>query len=190
MQMSEKFKEAMLAAQAELEQLEQRRAALLRVVESLRAASGDEQLEIAPPAGYEPKGLTEEIRTVLKLTTVHLDPVQIRDSLIRRGFTSMTPRNLLISVHTVISRLWDARELDVIQRDGKPAYKRRLTLRDLAGIPGRIHSAATLSDGLPVSNPSHPIHNPPPIVRKTEGEGFEPKYGSPDPLNQRGKKRH
>lgn len=180
--MSEKFKEAMLAAQAELEQLEQRRAALLRVIESLKAASGDEQLEIAPPPGYVPKGLTEEIRTVLKLTTVHLDPVQIRDSLIRRGFRSMTPRNLLISVHTVISRLWDARELDVIQRDGKPAYKRRLTLRDLAGIPSEIHSVTTPPDGPPVSDPSHRIHNPGPIVKV--------KRGFRDPLNPRGKKRH
>lgn len=190
MQVSEKFKEAMLAAQAELEQLEQRRAALLRVIESLRAASGDEQLEIAPPPGYVPKGLTEEIRTVLKLTTIHLDPVQIRDSLIRRGFTSMTPRNLLISVHTVISRLWDARELDAVQRDGKPAYKRRLTLSDLAGIQSEIHAPATLSDGSRHSEPPHPIHNPLPNVRNTGGEGFKPKYGLPDPLNQRGKKRY
>ena len=121
----------MLAAQAELGQLEKRRETLLRLIESLRAASGDEHLELEPPPGYVPKGLTEEIRAILKLTTVHLDPVQIRDSLIRRGFTSMTPRNLLISVHTVLSRLYDARELDVAEREGKPSYKKRRTIGDM-----------------------------------------------------------
>ncbi len=119
--MSDKYKEAMLEAQAELEQLEQRRATLLRLIESLKAASGDERLELTPPPGYVPKRLTEEMITILRLTTVHLDAMQIRDSLINRGVTSQTPRNLLISVHTVLGRIKD--DLDVIERDGKPAYR-------------------------------------------------------------------
>lgn len=121
--MDDHYKQAMHAAQEELARLEERRASLLRLIDSLAALSENEQYELTPPAGYVPQGLTDEVRTILGLTTVHLLPTEIRDALIARGFAASSPRNLLISVHTVISRLFDARELDVSDKNGKPAYK-------------------------------------------------------------------
>jgi hypothetical protein len=40
---------------------------------------------------------------------------------------------------------------------------------------------------LPISDPSHPIHHARPIAMVVETEDLKPKYGYPDPLNQRGK---
>ena len=123
--MDETYMNALQAAQAELARLEKRRSVLLRIIEGLSELSEEERAELAPPEGYIPQGLTDEIRTILSLTTVHLVPTQIRDSLIVRGFRASSPKNLLVNVHTVLSRLHDARELDVIEKDGKPAYKMR-----------------------------------------------------------------
>ena len=58
---------------------------------------------------------------------MHLDPTQIRDSLITRGFPYTSPKNLLISVHTVLGRIKE--ELDVIMPEaGKPAYRAKSSL--------------------------------------------------------------
>ncbi|MBZ5629444.1 MAG: hypothetical protein LAO06_11335 [Acidobacteriia bacterium] len=125
--MGDKYIEALHQAQAEMARLEERRSVLLRLIANLKElAEQDDGLafELTPPPGYVPKGLTEEIRTVLSLTTVHLNPVQIRDVLIRRGVAHSSPKNLLINVHTVLSRLHDARKLDVVKgADDKPAFK-------------------------------------------------------------------
>lgn len=117
----ESFQKAMQDAQEELARLEQRRAKLLQLIEDLKALSGDEFLELTPPPGYEPEGPTAEIRKILSLSTVHLTATQIRDSLMQRGFEKSNPKTLLIAVHTVLGRI--DKELDVIERDGKPAYK-------------------------------------------------------------------
>ncbi|SPF31624.1 hypothetical protein SBA1_100080 [Candidatus Sulfotelmatobacter kueseliae] len=132
--MEDSFKAALHQAQGELETLEQRRSVLLRLIQNLKELSEDEAYELTPPPGYVPQGLTEEIRTILSITTVHLTPMEIRDSLITRGFKASSPKNLLINVHTVISRLHDARELSVAQKDGKPAYKRSEQITALAQL--------------------------------------------------------
>lgn len=119
--MGDEYKEALLKAQAQLAEIDERRAALIRLIETLKVLAEDELYELAPPPGYEPEGLTTEIRKILSLTTVHLTPMQIRDALIKRGFRHSSPKNLLISVHTVIGRLEN--DLDFVEREGKRAYK-------------------------------------------------------------------
>lgn len=130
------YRQALHAAQSELARLEERRASLLRLIENLSAIAEEDQYELTPPPGYVPQGLTEEIRTILNLTTVPLWPTEIRDALITRGFKASSPKNLLINVHTVISRLHDARELDPSDKDGKTAYKLKPTLYQLEALMG------------------------------------------------------
>jgi hypothetical protein len=207
--MSDTYKQALHAAQEELYRLEERRIALIRLIETLSALSEDERFELTPPPGYIPQGLTDEVRTILGLTTVHLTPTEIRDSLIARGFKASSHRNLLINVHTVLSRLYDARELDVVEKEkGKPAYKRRGELNLIAQLanidpnllPEQVRASITppltpgeakrkMQEHLPTAHPSHPIHDAGPIAKVTEANDWKPKYGTPDPLNQRGKKR-
>src|SRR5258708_35514062 len=119
------YEQALHEAQAELARLEERREVLLRLIQNLKELSSREMYLLTPLPGYVPKGLTEEIKVIMTLTTVHLDAMQIRESLIVRGVTYTSPRNLLINVHTVLGRIKD--ELDVIERDGKPAYKAKGT---------------------------------------------------------------
>ncbi len=137
--MSHIFKDALHQAQAELARLEERKAALIRLIENLKALSENDAYELEPPIGYVPKGLTEEIRTILGLTTVHLDAVKIRDSMLRRGFEKASPKNLLIAIHTVLGRIKN--ELDVIERDGKPAYRAQLK-SNIPPLP-TLHSTAS-----------------------------------------------
>lgn len=118
--MNEKYKEALDEAQAELAQLDKRRAALLELISDLASLCDIDSTELEPPPDYVPKGLTDEIRTIMGLTTVPLDAIQVRDSMLRRGFEKANPKNLLIAVHTVLGRIKS--ELDVSERDGKPAY--------------------------------------------------------------------
>lgn len=124
--MTDGYKEALEQAQTELRMLEERRANLLKLIVNLKALSQDELYELTPPPGYEPEGMTAEIRKVLNLTTAHLTATQIRDSLIQRGFSKANPKNLLIAVHTVLGRI--EKELDVIERDGKSAFKSKVQL--------------------------------------------------------------
>src|SRR6476620_8404131 len=120
--MTDKYTEALHQAQEELAYLEERRGILLRLIQGLRELSADDAYELTPPPGYVPKGLTEEIRTILTLTTVPLEPTQIRDSLITRNFPHTSPKNLLINVHTVLGRIEDV--LDVTEdENGKKRYK-------------------------------------------------------------------
>jgi hypothetical protein len=130
--MQNKFNEALQQAQEELARIQERAVSLIKLIEVLKSLSGDDLYELTPPPGYVPDGLTAEIRKVLNLTSVHITPIQIRDSLIVRGFASANPKNLLISVHTVLGRMED--ELDVITRDGKPAYKMTMNATMKAGI--------------------------------------------------------
>jgi hypothetical protein len=123
--MDDKYRDALIQAQTELAILEERRAILLKLIGDLKSLSQDELYELTPPPGYEPEGLTAEVRKILGLTTVHLTPVQIRDSLMQRGFSKANPKNLLIAVHTVLGRI--EKELDAIERDGKSVYKAKVS---------------------------------------------------------------
>ena len=117
--MEDHYKESLHQAQAELAALEKRREARYKLIETLNVLSEDDTYELNPPPGYVPKGLTDEMRIILTLTNAHLDPVQIRDALLKRGFKG-NPKNVLIAVHTVLGRI--KAELDVMEREGKPAY--------------------------------------------------------------------
>jgi hypothetical protein len=120
--MQDKYKDALRAAQEELQALEKRREVLLRFIEDARDLARVDRYELDPLPGYEPEGMTQEIRLILGLTTTPLTPTEIRDALVARGFKNeSSPKNLLIAVHTVLSRIKD--ELETVERDGKTAYR-------------------------------------------------------------------
>ena len=81
---------------------------------------GLEFLDSNIPLDLETPGFTEQIRRMLQETSVPLTAVQIRDSLIAAGVSQSPPKNLLISVHTVLGRLES--NLKKTERDGKTAY--------------------------------------------------------------------
>jgi hypothetical protein len=160
---SDKYDQALHEAQAELQKLDERRAALLRLIESLRVVSGDEAYELTPPPGYVPMGLTDEIRKILEITKVYLEPVQIRDSLVQRGVQHSSPRNLLINVHTVLDRI--EKELDKFEKDGKTTYRMKDVYR--SGMRGMdSYPAVSLGDiPTPPKRPVLPME--PPLHRES-----------------------
>lgn len=108
---------------AEANRLEKEKAQVAReltgleqVVESLEFMT-NEEVTLEP----EPAGFTDHIRTILQRTTIPLTPVQIRDSCVAAGFAQKSLKNLLISVHTTLSRIES--NLEKTQVEGKTAYR-------------------------------------------------------------------
>lgn len=89
---------------------------LEQILEGLDFMSND------TPPDLEEVGFTDQIRRILGTTSSYLVPTQIRDALQQAGVTGSSPKNLLISVHTVLNRIQD--ELETTQTaEGKTAYR-------------------------------------------------------------------
>lgn len=110
-------------------------------------------------------GLTDAIRMAFKtqeagmygLMSTAMSAQDVRDKMERMGYGGRWG-NLLASIHTVIKRLHEKGELQAAGNlNGKETYTwiRRKTIGQMIAEGG----------DKPVSNPSHPIHNPEPIVR-------------------------
>jgi hypothetical protein len=101
--------------QAEMEDKQRELAALDLILQSVDSLSSAEPIE------GEPSGMADHVRRLLQQTPIHLLPTQIRDSLIVRGITGSSPKNLLIGVHNVIARL--EHFLDKSEINNRPAYR-------------------------------------------------------------------
>ena len=102
----------------ELTQIKKEMIGLEQIIDGLDFMSND------IPPDLEERGFTDQVRGILSMTNSHLVPTQIRDALMSAGVTGSSPKNLLISVHTVLGRIAD--ELDTITTtEGKTAYKRK-----------------------------------------------------------------
>lgn len=82
---------------------------------------GLEFLSSNRPAELEAPGFTDQVRKVLQQTLQPLTATEIRDCLISTGVKHTSPKNLLISVHTVLGRIKS--DLSEYERAGKAAYK-------------------------------------------------------------------
>ena len=82
---------------------------------------GLEFLSTDRPPELEAPGFTEQVRKLLQQTLEPLTATDIRDHLVATGIEHTSPKNLLISVHTVLGRIKpDLREFE---KAGKSAYK-------------------------------------------------------------------
>lgn len=112
----------------ELTQIKKEMIGLEQIIDGLDFMSND------IPPDLEERGFTDQIRGILSMTNSHLVPTQIRDALMAAGVTGSSPKNLLISVHTVLGRIAD--ELDTITTtEGKTAYKRK----QRGALPSRLN---------------------------------------------------
>jgi hypothetical protein len=103
--------------QAKIEQVRRELATVDQILEAI------DFLDAAPPLEGEPSGMADHIRRTLQQTTTHLLPTQLRDLLLAAGVTSRSPKNLLIGVHNVLSRLEP--RLETKQINGRMAYRWR-----------------------------------------------------------------
>ena len=80
--------------------------------------------EPAPDKALEVTGLTDAIRGVLSTHSEHyLSPIHIRDLLREMGFDTGKYRNVLASIHTVLKRLRNQRDVVDASHEGKVVYK-------------------------------------------------------------------
>jgi hypothetical protein len=123
-----KIAEERVVLQTEMEQKQRELAAIDQILEGLDFYESDAPLE------GEPSGMADHIRRILQQTPVHLLPTQIREALIAVGVTGSSPKNLLIGVHNVISRL--EAFLEMIEINGRPAYRWKRDRAAKRGISG------------------------------------------------------
>jgi len=120
--------EERVVLQSELERNQRELSTIDLILEGLDFNESDAPLE------GEPSGMADQIRRLLQQTPVHLLPTQIREALIAVGVTGSSPKNLLIGVHNVLSRLDPF--LETILINGRPAYiwkRDRAAKRDISG---------------------------------------------------------
>jgi hypothetical protein len=117
--------------QTELETLQRELAGIEHILEGVDVVTSDE------PLASEPKGMGDHIRHLLQETPVHLLPTQIRDSLISVGVTGSSPKNLLIGVHNVLSRL--DRFLDTTEINNRTAYRWKREANSAAKVGSSGH---------------------------------------------------
>ena len=81
-------------------------------------------LRDGPPLEGEPKRTADQVRHTLQQTSVYLLPTQLRDLLLAAGVNSTSPKNLLIAVHNVLSRLKPFLESKEVNRRTAYRWKR------------------------------------------------------------------
>ena len=136
----EKVMERLFTINEERAALQRELAAIDQILEGLDIYQSDAPLE------GEASGVSDHVRRLLQQTPVPLLPTQIREALTAIGITGSSRKNLLISVHNVLSRL--DRYLDTTEINNRPAYRwkqdaDRATKR---GISRSDKSQASLSE--------------------------------------------
>lgn len=101
--------------QSEEDQIMRQLSGLDQITEGLDFMSGSTGLP-----DLEPVGFTDRIRKILSETKEPLLPTQIRELLVAQGQTASSAKNLLINVHTVLSRIES--EIKKVKIAGKIAY--------------------------------------------------------------------
>lgn len=67
--------------------------------------------------------LTEAVYKVLEDSNVHLTAIEIQRELRRLGFSTAEYTNPGATVHTILKRLKENNQADLIVKDGKSAYR-------------------------------------------------------------------
>ena len=119
------YQEKIAAIEKQLEAYE-------RVLSGLRFLANP-QAEMSLPRRMDLTGMgvQEAVLVILAHASVPMTPVEIRDTLISSGVEGSSPKNLLIAVHTAITRLGEQVE-EIKGPDGKPTYKAKDSMAILA----------------------------------------------------------
>jgi hypothetical protein len=88
-----------------------------------------------PPPDLEELGFRGQIEKVLQQNAPnYLLPTQIREKLAAAGVTGSTPRNLLISIHTILTRLDKDKLIEPTEQNGRTAYRWKSAVNRYAEI--------------------------------------------------------
>jgi hypothetical protein len=88
-----------------------------------------------PPPDLEELGFRGQIEKVLQTHAPnYLLPTEIREKLAAAGVTGSTPRNLLISIHTILTRLDKDKLIESTEQNGRTAYRWKSAVNRYAAI--------------------------------------------------------
>lgn len=125
--------------------IEKRLAMVQQEIEGLRFLGNPEARLPLPPRVSE-LGLQNAVRLVLERAyPIPLPPTQIRNTLTDAGLIGSSPKNLLISVHTVLTRI-KSELIEIPQADGRTAYRLKDDPAGKADVP---HSATNNEPSIP-----------------------------------------
>ncbi|HEX8889364.1 MAG TPA: hypothetical protein VF779_09305 [Pyrinomonadaceae bacterium] len=68
-------------------------------------------------------GLTDAVRAALKAFDRPMLPVEVRDALISLGYDLSIYSNVMASIHTILKRLVESKEIEEVDKDGRKAYQ-------------------------------------------------------------------
>jgi hypothetical protein len=112
------------------EELELSAADLRQAIYGLAALSGEDAKSFQEshpdlfPEFIDPDvGLTDAVREVMKNRRLYITPVGVRDKLIAVQYDLSKYKNVMASLHTVLKRLVDSKELLMDTRGGKTVYR-------------------------------------------------------------------
>jgi hypothetical protein len=119
------YRTALEAAVREYEDLGQQRSRIDKRLAQLAQTIGT----LNRLCGFTPNvfwGLTDSCRVVLRGAAHPMTPMEVRDRLEAIGFDLSKYSSSLAAIHTVLKRLGEAREVDVVELDsGRLAYRWR-----------------------------------------------------------------
>jgi hypothetical protein len=148
------YKKALTAAYVQLgenieeqERLEEQRKRLSQTIASLSILIDEpidpEWRDIINTESLNDIGFTDAVRAVLKeaalKTPSYLHATEVRDSLMRKGYELTGYSNALATIHNVLKRLVDNREIEAIPVGTKTAYKWKQ--EEKKNLPERIRTA-------------------------------------------------
>jgi hypothetical protein len=183
------FKESLKAAKAELaalqhelggclkhqEELEKKIAAVRQMITGFSDALGEQFVE------EDSLGLTDAIRQAFRTSGSPMTPTDVKGRLETLGYDTSKYGNMMASVHSVINRLVKQGQIrGVGALGGKPAYQ-------WSGPSPSVEDILTKAFGRPAAPIVKVTKQIPTETPPTQKEEFKPKYGQPDPLNQRKK---
>ena len=179
-------KEALLEAYRERNAIEQRIVSLKQVIDGLALLCEPEAFEeVLVNGGNLPDGygtsLTDAIRRIFLISSEPmLTPPEVRDALLKMGVNIAKYKQPLVPIHNSLKRLVVQEELAEFRDDNNELRGYRLVSSGTARLRSKkdIFSHGTLADqlgdgdswlhgGLPANDPSHPLRNPPPMVKVT-----------------------
>ena len=131
------YKHTLIEAQKKLNELVAQRDLIDREIEALSRIVEGARIATQPPSHWdpdnpawvpktppepEPAGFTDSVRLILQRSGTPLLPTEIRGALETLGIEGTSPKNLLIHVHKVLSRLYRSGEVEQVPHDGRTGY--------------------------------------------------------------------
>jgi hypothetical protein len=111
---------------------------IIPLIESEEAAIEATQLVAVD---YQYETITEAIKRVFILEDL-LTPTEVRDELKKMGFPLTKHANILSTIHSILKRLTEQHWLEIVEKKGKQAYRRRLHRMVLTYAPEIIIAPA------------------------------------------------